>query len=530
MEDEDYPFDFYVVATTLLVIYLLCIFKQINDLLVARALANENDDDADGAQNDDDADGGQNDDDADGGQNDDNADGGQNDDDADGGQNANEEDADDADDQNGDFDDVMENEGNGAVNHFPPPIHRPPWITPPNPGFNLGKKLLIANFLVSLDDTAEIAPGLLIFNHVFNALLKKMNGKNGEADGALYVKFKVISDSRVDDGFFKLVLIERTVDNLEVYLVANALFLDEKLLIANFLVSLDDTAEIAPGLLSFNHVFNALLKKVNGKNGEADGALYVKFKVISDSRVDDGFFKIVLIERTVDNFELEVYLVPNALFLDETLLIADFLVSLDTTEIAPDLLSFNHVFNALLKKVNGKNGEADKFKVISDSRVGDGFFKVMLIERAVDNFEFEVYLMPNAPFPDEKLLIADFLVSLDTTEIAPDLLSFNHLPNALLKKVNGNSIGGGVNRSGVSAMKTEVPTATPAGNAQPPKLAALRDDDKSGPNSAKARRSAYADQSSNMGVHSVKEWSSPAFWVSELSTIAEPNRKKKIFF
>ncbi|KAL3084274.1 hypothetical protein niasHS_009762 [Heterodera schachtii] len=446
MEDEDYPFDFYVVATTLLVIYLLCIFKQINDLLVARALANENDDDADGAQNDDDADGGQNDDDADGGQNDDNADGGQNDDDADGGQNANEEDADDADDQNGDFDDVMENEGNGAVNHFPPPIHRPPWITPPNPGFNLGKKLLIANFLVSLDDTAEIAPGLLIFNHVFNALLKKVNGKNGEADGALYVKFKVIGHSRVDDGFFKLVLIERTVDNLEVYLVANALFLDEKLLIANFLVSLDDTAEIAPGLLIFNHVFNALLKKVNGKDMETNGALYVKFKVISDSRVDDGFFKLVLIERTVDNFELEVY------------------------------------------------------------------------------------LMPNAPFPDEKLLIADFLVSLDTTEIAPDLLSFNHLPNALLKKVNGNSIGGGVDRSGVSAMKTEVPTATPAGNAQPPKLAALRDDDKSGPNSAKARRSAYADQSSNMGVHSVKEWSSPAFWVSELSTIAEPNRKKKFFF
>ncbi|KAL3112047.1 hypothetical protein niasHT_012412 [Heterodera trifolii] len=283
-------------------------------------------------------------------------------------------------------------------------------------------------------------------------------------------------------------------------IVALGFNLGKKLLIANFLVSLDDTVEIAPDLLIFNHVFNALLKKVNGKNGEADGAFNVKPKVVGHSQVDvhvpTHSFMVVLFERTVDNLELEVYLMPNAPFPDEKFLIADFLVSFDTTEIAPDLLIFNHVFNALLKKVNGKNGEADKFKV---------------------------YLMPHAPFPDETLLIADFLVSLDTTEIAPDLLSFNHLPNALFKKVNGNSIGGGVDQI------PEVPTATPAGNAQPPKLAALRDNDKTSPNSAKARRSAYADQSSNMAVHSVKEWSSPAFWVPELSTIAEPNGKKKFF-
>ncbi|KAL3123312.1 hypothetical protein niasHT_005402 [Heterodera trifolii] len=85
-----------------------------------------------------------------------------------------------------------------------------------------------------------------------------------------------------------------------------------------------------------------------------------------------------------------------------------------------------------------------KYKVIGNNRVAvpTHFFKVVLIERTVDNFELEVYLMPNAPIPDEKP-IADFLVSLDTVEIAAGLLIFNHLPNALLKKVNGKSIGGG---------------------------------------------------------------------------------------
>ncbi|KAL3099373.1 hypothetical protein niasHT_022116 [Heterodera trifolii] len=69
---------------------------------------------------------------------------------------------------------------------------------------------------------------------------------------------------------------------------------------------------------------------------ETDVALNVKYKVIGHSRVDDGFFKVVLIERTVDNFELELDLLQNALFPDEKLLITDFLLlSLDTTKLRP---------------------------------------------------------------------------------------------------------------------------------------------------------------------------------------------------
>ncbi|KAL3123313.1 hypothetical protein niasHT_005403 [Heterodera trifolii] len=75
---------------------------------------------------------------------------------------------------------------------------------------------------------------------------------------------------------------------------------------------------------------------------------------------------------------------------------------------------------------------------------------------------------------------------------------------------------------------TEVPPATPAGNSRPQKRAASRDDDKSGPNGAKARRSDDADEVesvSNMAGNRAKEWRS--FWVPELSTSAEPDRIEK---
>nr|AVA09693.1 putative effector protein [Heterodera avenae] len=89
---------------------------------------------------------------------------------------------------------------------------------------------------------------------------------------------------------------------------------------------------------------------------EADGALYIKYKVIGSSRVavPTHFFKAVLFERTKDNFELEVYLMPNDSIPDEKP-ISDFLVNLDTVEIAAGLLIFDRLSKPLLKKVNGKS-------------------------------------------------------------------------------------------------------------------------------------------------------------------------------
>ena len=70
------------------------------------------------------------------------------------------------------------------------------------------------------------------------------------------------------------------------------------------------------------------------------------------------------------------------------------------------------------------------------------FFKVVLIETAKDQFEMEVYLMPNAAIPDEKPL-ADFFAPLDAIERAAGFLIFEKLPKEWLKKVNGRPQGGG---------------------------------------------------------------------------------------
>lgn len=51
-------------------------------------------------------------------------------------------------------------------------------------------------------------------------------------------------------------------------------------------------------------------------------------------------------------------------------------------------------------------------------------------------------MLPNEAIPDEKPL-KDFLVNLDTVEIAAGFLIFERLPRGQLKKVNGKSIGGG---------------------------------------------------------------------------------------
>lgn len=83
-----------------------------------------------------------------------------------------------------------------------------------------------------------------------------------------------------------------------------------------------------------------------------------------------------------------------------------------------------------------------KYKVIGERRVAvpTHFFKAVLIERGIDEFELEVYLMPNAPIPDEKPL-NDFLVPIDTVERAAGFLIYENLPSDKLKKINGRSTG-----------------------------------------------------------------------------------------
>lgn len=82
------------------------------------------------------------------------------------------------------------------------------------------------------------------------------------------------------------------------------------------------------------------------------------------------------------------------------------------------------------------------FQVIGERRVAvpTHFFKAVLIERGIDEFELEVYLMPNAPIPDEKPL-NDFLVPIDTVERAAGFLIYENLPADKLKKINGRSTG-----------------------------------------------------------------------------------------
>nr|CAD2168963.1 unnamed protein product [Meloidogyne enterolobii] len=84
-----------------------------------------------------------------------------------------------------------------------------------------------------------------------------------------------------------------------------------------------------------------------------------------------------------------------------------------------------------------------KYKVIGANRVAvpTHFFKVVLIEKIRDQFELEVYLMPNAPIPNEKPL-SEFFSPLDAIERAAGFLIFDKLPKEQLKKLNGKKLSG----------------------------------------------------------------------------------------
>uniref|UniRef100_A0AC35FHT4 Endonuclease n=1 Tax=Panagrolaimus sp. PS1159 TaxID=55785 RepID=A0AC35FHT4_9BILA len=88
---------------------------------------------------------------------------------------------------------------------------------------------------------------------------------------------------------------------------------------------------------------------------EADGNLYVKYKVIGPRHVavPTHFFKVALVEYEKDKFSLEAYLLPNAVIPDEKP-ISDFLVPLDTIERAAGFLIFEKIPKSKIKMINGQ--------------------------------------------------------------------------------------------------------------------------------------------------------------------------------
>lgn len=70
--------------------------------------------------------------------------------------------------------------------------------------------------------------------------------------------------------------------------------------------------------------------------------------------VPTHFFKVALIEKERNHYELEAYLMPNEAIPDAKP-ISDFLVPLDAIERAAGFLIFENVPKAQLKKINGKS-------------------------------------------------------------------------------------------------------------------------------------------------------------------------------
>lgn len=88
---------------------------------------------------------------------------------------------------------------------------------------------------------------------------------------------------------------------------------------------------------------------------ESDGNLYVKYKVIGKNHVavPTHFFKVALIEKAPHQFELESFLLPNAVIPNDTPL-KNFMVPLNSIERAAGFLLFDKVPKNELQLVNGK--------------------------------------------------------------------------------------------------------------------------------------------------------------------------------
>ncbi|VDN31946.1 unnamed protein product [Gongylonema pulchrum] len=89
---------------------------------------------------------------------------------------------------------------------------------------------------------------------------------------------------------------------------------------------------------------------------ESDGALYVKYKVIGKNNiaVPTHFFKVVLIEVDDGKFDLESYILPNAVIPDNTPL-STFLVPVNSIERSAGFLIFDKLPKGALRRINGQS-------------------------------------------------------------------------------------------------------------------------------------------------------------------------------
>ncbi|XP_018328585.1 endonuclease G, mitochondrial [Agrilus planipennis] len=88
---------------------------------------------------------------------------------------------------------------------------------------------------------------------------------------------------------------------------------------------------------------------------ESDGKTYIKYQVIGSNNVavPTHFFKVVVVESSSGELELEAYVMPNQVIDDATPL-TSFLVPPESIERAAGLLFFDNVSRNKFSKINGK--------------------------------------------------------------------------------------------------------------------------------------------------------------------------------
>uniref|UniRef100_A0A0N5CD87 Endonuclease n=1 Tax=Strongyloides papillosus TaxID=174720 RepID=A0A0N5CD87_STREA len=87
---------------------------------------------------------------------------------------------------------------------------------------------------------------------------------------------------------------------------------------------------------------------------EKDGCKYVRYKVIGKNNVavPTHFFKVILIEKSLNNYEMECFVLPNDVIPNETPL-DKFYCSLETIERSAGFIIFENLPSKSITKING---------------------------------------------------------------------------------------------------------------------------------------------------------------------------------
>ena len=88
---------------------------------------------------------------------------------------------------------------------------------------------------------------------------------------------------------------------------------------------------------------------------ESNGKLYVKYEVIGKNHVavPTHFFKVVVMEQPVGQYELMSFVMPNQA-IGENVDLKKYLVPLESIERAAGLLFFQKIPRNSFKKINGR--------------------------------------------------------------------------------------------------------------------------------------------------------------------------------